>query len=174
MACVMKIKLPLLFIFVFIFSVPVFGTSQGRRMKIMSPAFEDNGFIPREYSGRGADVNPPLVIENIPVGAKSLALIVDDPDAPAGTWVHWVVFDIPVVSKIDKDSIPGKLGMTDSGRAQYHGPNPPSGTHRYFFKIYALDKVLGLKEGINKQALERAMQGHILDKAELVGLYKRS
>lgn len=145
----------------------------GQGMKLISPAFSNNSFIPKEYTGLGADVNPPLVIENIPVGAKSLALIVDDPDAPAGTWVHWVVFDIPVVSKIDKDSIPGKFGMTDSGRPQYHGPNPPSGTHRYFFKIYALDKILGLKEGINKQTLEKAMQGHILDKAELIGLFKK-
>lgn len=163
----------IIFILAIVFAA-VFGLAEGGiKMKIMSPAFKNNGFIPREYSGRGADINPPLVIDDIPDGAKSLALIVDDPDAPAGTWVHWVVFDIPVVPKIDEDSVPGKSGMTDSGRAHYHGPNPPSGTHRYFFKIYALDKVLGLKEGINKQTLEKAMQGHILDKAELVGLYKR-
>lgn len=142
-------------------------------MELTSPAFENNKFIPKKYSGEGEDVNPPLMIENIPQGAKSLALIVDDPDAPMGTWVHWVVYDIPITSRIEEDSVPGKQGMNDSRRDAYHGPYPPSGTHRYFFKIYALDKTLNLKEGMRKTDLEKAMAGHILDKAELVGLYKR-
>jgi len=149
-------------------------TRGGMNMKLSSPDFTNNAFIPKKFSGLGEDVNPTLIIENIPAGTKSLALIVDDPDAPMGTWVHWVVFDIPVVSRIEENSVPGKQGITGSGRRDYHGPCPPSGTHRYFFKIYALDTTVGLKEGITKSDLEKAMQGHILGKAELIGLYKRS
>ncbi|MBI5143776.1 MAG: YbhB/YbcL family Raf kinase inhibitor-like protein [Candidatus Omnitrophica bacterium] len=145
----------------------------GGEMKLSSPEFENNKFIPSRFTCEGEDVNPALVIENIPSDAKSLALIVDDPDAPMGTWVHWVVYDIPVASRIDEDSIPGKQGINDFRRTDYGGPCPPSGTHRYFFKIYALDKELALKEGVSKKALEKAMEGHILDKVELVGLYKK-
>ena len=143
-------------------------------MKLNSPAFENNQLIPSKFTCEGDDINPALIIDGIPEGTKSLALIVDDPDAPIGTWVHWVVFDIPIISKIEENSIPGKEGVNSAGRRNYHGPCPPSGTHRYFFKIYALDTVLNLKEGINKGELEKAMQGHILDKVELIGLYKRS
>lgn len=143
-------------------------------MKITSPEFGNNEFIPKKFTCEGNDINPCLIIEDITKQAKSLALIVDDPDAPMGTWVHWVVYDIPVVSKIDEHSIPGKQGSNDFGRKDYGGPCPPSGTHRYFFKIYALDTQLNLTEGINKETLEKAMQGHILDKAELIGLYKRA
>ena len=143
-------------------------------MKLTSPAFENNKFIPAKFTCEGEDINPALVIENIPEGAKSLALIMDDPDAPVGTWVHWVVYDIGIVSRIDENSIPGKQGMNDFCKKDYGGPCPPFGTHRYFFKIYALDKELGLDEGVDKKGLERAMQGHILDQAELIGLYKKS
>lgn len=142
-------------------------------MNLKSPAFENNKFIPSKYTCEGDDINPPITIENIPQGTKSLALIMDDPDAPMGTWVHWVVFDIPVLDSIEEDSIPGKQGITNSGKRDYHGPCPPSGVHRYFFKIYALDAALNLKEGISKQVLEKAMQGHILDKAEIIGLYQK-
>ena len=114
-----------------------------------------------------------IIDEDIPKEAQSLSLIVDDPDAPMGTWVHWVVFDIPITNRIRKNSIPGRQGINDFGRENYGGPCPPSGTHRYFFRICALDEKLNLKEGITKGALEKAMQPHILDKAELVGLYKR-
>ncbi|MBU1112783.1 MAG: YbhB/YbcL family Raf kinase inhibitor-like protein [Candidatus Omnitrophica bacterium] len=142
-------------------------------MRLISPEFEHKGFIPKKFTCQGQDINPPLNIEGIPEGTKSLALIVDDPDATIGTWVHWVVFDIPLVSKIAEDSIPGKQGINDSGSKDYGGPCPPSGTHRYFFKVYALDRELNLKEGVNKVELEKSMQGHILDKAELIGLYKK-
>lgn len=142
-------------------------------MKLTSPEFENNGSIPRKFTCQGEDVNPVLIVEGVPDGAKSLALIIDDPDAPMGTWVHWVVYDIPVVSRIDEDNIPGKQGMNDFGKKNYGGPCPPSGTHRYFFKMYALDSVLNLKEGVRKKDLEKAMEGHILDKAELIGLYKK-
>lgn len=144
-----------------------------RKMKLSSPNFENNGFIPKKFTCQGEDVNPTLIIEGIPEEAKTLALIVDDPDAPGRTWVHWVVFDMPVVFRIDENNIPGKQGLNDFGRKDYGGPCPPSGTHRYFFKIYALDEELGLKGAPDKQALEKAMQGHIIDKSELIGLYKK-
>lgn len=142
-------------------------------MKITSPEFANNEFIPRKFTCEGEDINPTLIIAEIPANAKGLALIVDDPDAPMGTWVHWVVYNIPLISRIDEESIPGEQGMNNFGRQDYGGPCPPSGTHRYFFKIYALDTDLNLKAGLNKQALEKAMQGHIMDKAELIGLYKK-
>jgi len=149
-------------------------TKEGGGMRLTSPEFQNNAMIPRKFTCQGEDVNPTLIIEDVPEGTKSLALIVDDPDAPMGTWVHWVVYDIPVSSRIEENSIPGKQGRNDFGRKDYGGPCPPSGTHRYFFKIYALDTILGLEEGISKSALEKAMQGHILDKAELIGLYKKT
>ena len=143
-------------------------------MQITSPEFKHNEHIPAKFTCEGEDVNPALVIEGIPKDAQSLALIMDDPDAPMRTWVHWVVFDIPLISRIEENSVPGKLGVTTAGSKAYHGPCPPSGTHRYFFKIYALDTKLNLNEGISKGQLEKAMQGHIVDKAELIGLYKKN
>jgi Raf kinase inhibitor-like YbhB/YbcL family protein len=142
-------------------------------MKLTSPEFGNNELIPKKFSCQGQDVNPTLVIDDMPKDAKSLALIVDDPDAPGMTWVHWVVYDIPIASEIDENSIPGKQGFNDFGRTNYGGPCPPSGTHRYFFKLYALDSELNLKEGVRKQDLEKAMHGRILDQAELIGLYKK-
>mgnify|MGYP001565224986 CR=1 FL=1 len=145
----------------------------GGSMKLTSPGFENNKYMPAKYTCEGEEVNPALVIEGVPAQAKSLALIVDDPDAPMGTWVHWVVYDIPIVGKIEENSVPGVQGKNDSNPENYGGPCPPSGTHRYFFKIYALDAKLNQSQGQSKQELEKAMQGHILDKAELIGLYKR-
>jgi hypothetical protein len=145
----------------------------GFKMKISSPEFRHNGPIPKKFTCQGQDVNPTLIIEDIPQAAKSLALIVDDPDAPMGTWVHWIVFNIPVTSQIDENSIPGEQGMNDFGRKDYGGPCPPFGTHRYFFKIYALDTTFDSSQGADKHTLEKSMQGHILDKAELIGLYRK-
>jgi Raf kinase inhibitor-like YbhB/YbcL family protein len=142
-------------------------------MKIRSPEFEHNGFIPAKFTCQGQDINPPLIIEDVPEGAKSLVLIVDDPDAPMTTWVHWVLFNIPVVGKIEEDSILGEQGLNDFGRKDYGGPCPPSGTHRYFFKIYALDARLDLRGDAGKKDVEKAMEGRILGKAELIGLYKK-
>lgn len=142
-------------------------------MKITSPEFEANGFIPRKFTCQGEDVNPTLLIEGVPQNAKTLALIMDDPDAPMGTWVHWVLFDIPVVAKIEENSIPGSEGWNTFGKLHYGGPCPPSGTHRYYFKVYALDTQLDLRGKVDKKVLETVIQGHILDKAELVGLYKK-
>lgn len=146
------------------------------KMKISSSAFLNNQEIPKKYTCDGEDVNPPLIIEEIPKNAKSLVLIVDDPDAPVGTWVHWVVFNInPKIKEIKENSVPKEaiLGRNDFGKLEYGGPCPPAGTHRYFFKVYALDKVLNLGQGATKMDLEKEMKGHILDWGELVGLYKR-
>jgi Raf kinase inhibitor-like YbhB/YbcL family protein len=142
-------------------------------MKIMSPDFKNNSAIPSKFTCEGQDISPALLIEDMPEGTKSLALIVDDPDAPMKTWVHWVVYDITPVNRIEEDSIPGKQGLNDFGRKDWGGPCPPSGTHRYYFKIYALDSMLGLPEGADKRSVEKAMEGHVLGKAELIGLYKR-
>ena len=149
-------------------------TKGGETMELKSSEFKDNQFIPAKFSCEGKDINPALIIGDIPQEAKSLALIIDDPDAPMGTWVHWVVFDIPPVSRIEENSIPGRQGVNSAGGRNYHGPCPPFGVHHYFFKIYALDTVLNLKEGISKEQLEKAMQGHILANAQLVGLYKKN
>jgi Raf kinase inhibitor-like YbhB/YbcL family protein len=145
-------------------------------LQLVSPAFRHNELIPKKYTCDGKDVNPPLLIENIPSVAKSLALIVDDPDAPVGTWVHWVVWNIsPGMREIKEDSVPkgAEQGVNDFRKNDYGGPCPPSGTHRYFFKLYALDTVLDLSSKAKKSDLEGAMKGHILEKAELVGLYRR-
>ncbi len=145
----------------------------GENMKITSQAFQNNQLVPSKFTCDGENINPALVIENLPDRTKSLALIMDDPDAVSGTFVHWVVFDMPIISEIKENSIPGKRGNNSAGMKKYYGPCPPSGTHRYFFKIYALDTVLNLNEGLTKARLEQEMAGHVLDKAELIGLYKR-
>jgi len=142
-------------------------------MKLTSPEFEHNKFIPKNFSCLGKDINPTLNIQNIPKDAQSLVLIVDDPDAPAGTWVHWVVYDIPVTSIIAENSIPGIQGHNDFKRINYGGPCPPSGTHRYFFKLYALDTKFNFPEGKTKSQIEQAMEGHILEKTELIGLFSK-
>ncbi len=144
------------------------------KMKLTS-VFENNNEIPSEYTCQGADISPELSIEDVPENAKSLALIMDDPDAPIGTWDHWVVFNIPTeTKKIAKGTEPsGVAGKNSWGKTGYGGPCPPSGTHRYFFKLYALDATLDLGEGSDKKDLEKAMQGHIIDKAELIGTYKK-
>lgn len=145
-------------------------------LKLSSSAFKHNDSIPPKYTCDGADVNPPLVIENAPLNTKSLALIVDDPDAPAGNWVHWVVWNIdPTTNEIKENTVPsGALqGINDFRRHDYGGPCPPSGTHHYFFKLYALDMMLNLGQKANKAELERAMKGHIITQGELIGLYRR-
>jgi Raf kinase inhibitor-like YbhB/YbcL family protein len=145
-------------------------------LKLSSPAFKYNQMIPFKYTCDGADVNPPLAIESAPAGAKSLALVVDDPDAPAGTWVHWVLWNIdPGTTEIGENSVPStaRQGVNDFRKRSYGGPCPPSGTHRYFFKLYALDTVPDLGQDTTKSALERAMKGHIIAETELIGVYKR-
>jgi len=143
-------------------------------IELKSPAFENGQFIPPTFTADGKNINPALIIGNVPQEIKSFALIVEDADAPGGPFVHWVVFDIPVVGQINENSVPGKQGINDFGTTNYMGPDPPPGTeHGYFFKIYALDTMLDLQEGISKAQLENAMQGHILVEVVLMGLYKR-
>jgi Raf kinase inhibitor-like YbhB/YbcL family protein len=145
-------------------------------MKIESPAFENNQSIPSKYTCDGENVNPPLKISQMPKEAKSLVLVFDDPDAPAGTWVHWTIWNIdPQTEEIAEASVPQNAveGKTSFGRPGYGGPCPPSGTHRYFFKLYALDTVLNLDSSAKIKDIESAMEGHVLARAELMGLYKR-
>jgi Raf kinase inhibitor-like YbhB/YbcL family protein len=145
-------------------------------MKIESPAFENNQSILSKYTCDGENISPPLKINDVPEGTKSLVLIVDDPDAPVGTWVHWTVWNInPQTKEIPEGVEPeGAVeGLTDFGSPGYGGPCPPSGKHRYFFKLYALDILLSLDSSAETKDIEEAMEGHILDKAELIGLYSR-
>jgi Raf kinase inhibitor-like YbhB/YbcL family protein len=150
-------------------------------IKIESAAFKHLQPIPSQYTCDGADISPPLSWSTIPATAKSLVLIADDPDAPAGTWVHWVVYDLPPATDTLQENLPktdtlaggGKQGRTDFNRVGWNGPCPPSGTHRYFFKLYALDIALNLPAGKAKKEIEKAMKGHILAKGELAGTYKR-
>ena len=150
-------------------------------MEIKSSAFSSGEMIPAKYTCDGADFSPPLEWTAGPAGTKSFALICDDPDAPMGTWVHWVVYDIPPTATMLAEGVArekelpggGTQGVNDFRRIGYGGPCPPGGTHRYFFKLYALDVVLGLKPGITKDQLLKAMKGHILAEAQLMGTYKR-
>lgn len=145
-------------------------------MTISSPTFENNRFIPSVYTCDGDNVNPPFKILETPQNAKSLVLIVDDPDAPSGAWVHWLLWNIdPATKEIAQNSVPSGAveGTTSFGETGYGGPCPPSGTHRYFFKLYALDAILKLNQSAAKSELEKAMNGHILAEAQLVGLYGR-
>jgi len=146
-------------------------------MKIESPAFKNNEMIPSKYTCDGENINPPLKISGIPENALSLVLIVDDPDAPAKTWVHWTMWNIdPETVEIPENSVPkgAVQGITDFRVPGYGGPCPPSGAHRYFFKLYALDITLNLESSATVGNIEEAMKGHILGSAELIGLYKRS
>lgn len=145
-------------------------------MKLTSPEFEDGEDLPEKVGYMEENINPELLIESIPENTSSLVLIMDDPDAlePAGKiWVHWVVYDIdPSVDDISSGASPGTEGVTDFRETGYNGPNPPDGEHTYVIKLYALDKDLGLDEGKNKEEVEDAMDGHIIEKAELKGRYE--
>lgn len=143
-------------------------------MDISSAVFKAGEMIPSKYTCEGANVNPPLDIKDIPGDAKCLTLIVDDPDAPNGTWVHWVVWNIPVTHHLKERHVPGKEGVNDFQQHRYGGPCPPSGTHRYFFKVYALDALLDLPADARKSDLEKAMSEHIVGFGELIGLYRRN
>lgn len=141
-------------------------------MKLTSTAF--TGEIPPVYTCDGQNINPPLSISEVPAEAQSLVLIVDDPDAPRGDWVHWLVWNIsPATTEISENSVPGTEGTTDFGEIGWGGPCPPSGVHRYFFKLYALDTSLDLPTSTTKADLLAAMEGHILVTNELIGTYQR-
>lgn len=147
-------------------------------MKLESSAFSANSMIPPRYTCDGEDVSPELRWDEPPTGSQSLVLIVDDPDAPGGTFIHWVVYDLPPETRqlpeaVDAEQGEGVQGNTSFDQLGYGGPCPPDGTHRYFFKLYALDQPLGLALGATKNEVVAAMEGHILDTAELIGRYSR-
>lgn len=149
-------------------------------MKLLSSAFQDGGKIPQKYTCEGDNINPPLSIQDVPKEAKSLVLIMDDPDVPSFVrqdqmWDHWVVYNIPPsVTEIQENTKPdGTLGKNTSGTLCYQGPCPPDREHRYFFKLYALDTFLSLPKGATKKEVESAMQGHIIAKAGWMGRYEK-
>lgn len=146
-------------------------------LKLTSPAFNHGMQIPSRYTCDGEDINPHLVIHGVPEGVKSLALVMEDPDAPGGLWVHWVTWDIPPDTReIREHTVPfgTEEGRNSWGESGYGGPCPPSGTHRYIFRLYALDTKLHLSGDAAKEKLEAAMEGHIMTTAELMGTYFRT
>lgn len=165
----------------FILAFLLFISAQGMAMTftLKSAAFTHNGLIPAKYTCNGVNISPPLNWSGAPAATKSFVLIMDDPDAPAGTWDHWVLFNIPVttheLSENAKNFPAGtKRGSNSWHHSNYGGPCPPSGIHRYFFKLYALDALLDLPEGATKRDIENAMQNHTLATAELMGEYQQS
>ena len=144
-------------------------------MEIASSAFKDGGDIPSKFSCDGANTSPPLQISDVPAAAKALALIVDDPDAPSGLFTHWIIWNLsPQTSTISEGSAPGGVhGTNDFGKSGYGGPCPPSGTHRYYFRVFALDRKLDLANGAKRSQLDAAMKGHVTAQGELMGRYSR-
>ena len=144
-------------------------------LSLRSPAFVHEERIPSKYTCDGEDMSPPLAIDHIPEGTRSLVLIVDDPDAPSGTWDHWILFNLPAdYTRIGEGGTAAGLSGTNSwGTIGYGGPCPPSGEHRYLFRVHALDTILTLPEGASKADIEHAMEGHVLDKTTLMGRYAR-
>jgi hypothetical protein len=150
-------------------------------MELKSTAFDAGAMIPKQYTGDGQNISPPLDWEVVPNGTQSFALFCDDPDAPGGTWVHWVIFNLPANMRELPENIPSqkslangaKQGTNDFHAIGYGGPCPPSGEHRYFFKLYALNTKLNLDAGVKKANLLKAIEGHILAESKLLGKYRR-
>lgn len=145
-------------------------------MKITSSAFQESGTIPEKFSKNGQNVSPELRIEGAPADAKSLVLIVDDPDAPVGLFTHWLVWNVdPKTTNIAEGNAPSGAvqGQNDFGEAGYGGPQPPSGTHRYYFKVFALDRTLVLKSSAKRRDLDAAMKGHVIAQGQLMGRYSK-
>jgi Raf kinase inhibitor-like YbhB/YbcL family protein len=145
-----------------------------KTLEITSPAFVNEGYIPKKYTCEGDDISPPINVKNLPNGTKSLALIVEDPDTARGTLTHWTVYNIDPGMYIRENSVPGTQAVSDLNRTGYGGPCPPTGMHRYFFKVFALDRKLSLPEGTSRKELELAMGGHVLGKGELMGRYAKT
>lgn len=154
---------------------------RNREMIVSSPAFDNGGMIPGRYACDGSDISPPLAWRLVPPSTRSFALICDDPDAPMGTWVHWVLYNLPAALRELPEKVPSReklangaiQGINDFRRIGYGGPCPPSGTHRYYFKLYALDTRLELAPGATRAQLEQAMAGHILAEGRLMGRYRK-
>jgi len=142
-------------------------------LKISSPDFKHMGYIPEKYTCEGYNVSPPLAIGEIPKGTISMVLIVEDPDAPGGTFDHWVAWNIQPTEVIGVGTAPGNIGKNSKGENKYTGPCPPAGTHRYFFKVFALDTMLDLKDDADKKVVEQALLNHVLAHGEMIGLYKK-
>jgi Raf kinase inhibitor-like YbhB/YbcL family protein len=142
-------------------------------LAISSPEFKHEDYIPMKYTCEGRNVNPPFNINGTPKEAVSLVLIIEDPDAPGGIFDHWVVWNVHPTEAIKENSLPGITAKNSKGEYGYSGPCPPSGTHRYFFKVYALDTLLDLDDDADKQMVEHALQNHVLAYGELMGLYKK-
>ncbi|MFO7971477.1 MAG: YbhB/YbcL family Raf kinase inhibitor-like protein [Desulfobacterales bacterium] len=167
--------------FTIIFATLPVSRVEGGTMELTSMAFSEGAMIPGKYTCDGADVSPPLNWGALPPGTKSLALICDDPDAPVGTWVHWVYYDIPaeregLPENIATDERPaqgGTQGINDFRKIGYGGPCPPGGTHRYYFKLYALDTILNLSAGATKKQVLKAMENHVIGQTQLMGKYRR-
>lgn len=143
-----------------------------KNLSVTSPAFKNKEKLPVKYTCDGKGVNPSLVVDDIPSEAETLVLIVEDPDAPSGRFDHWIVWNIPTDEKIEENSVPGLEGLNNSGKTNYSSPCPPSGTHRYVFKVYALDAKIDLQAGSGRKELEEAIKNHIVAKGEMVGLYR--
>jgi len=180
---VFQLLLMLALLFLAIFSnMKAFGEEKATEKKmqpidVSSTAFSDGGMIPEKFTCDGENVNPPIEIKNVPKGTKSLALIVDDPDAPIGTWDHWLMWNLdPKTAKVQENATPpqAKVGKNDYKKMAYGGPCPPFGEHRYYFKVYALDKELDLPKGEKRKALERAFKDHIISEGKMMGRYKRA
>lgn len=154
---------------------------KGMEIKVTSSAFKEGEMIPRKFACNGEDISPPLTWTSVPEGTKSIALISDDPDAPLGTWVHWVIFNLPANVNELSEGVPtqkelnngARQGKNDFGNIGYGGPCPPGGVHRYYFKLYALDTILNLAPAASKAQLLNAMEGHILAQGQLMGKYRR-
>jgi len=172
-----RLRISIWFLPFFLFSYAMGqGVTKPEQLKMSSPAFENDGEIPKKYTCDGANVNPPLKFENVPSNTKSLAVVFDDIDAPRGTYVHWILWNIgPNVKEINEDSFPegAMQGMNDFKKRHYGGPCPPGRAHKYVFRIYTLDTLLNLSQNSTKKDLEKAMEGHIISRAQLMGVYKR-
>jgi Raf kinase inhibitor-like YbhB/YbcL family protein len=140
---------------------------------LSSPAFVPEGIIPAQYTCDGEGINPPLVIDQVPEGTRTMALILEDPDAPSGTFDHWLLWDILPTNSIEENTEPGVSGINSAGKTGYYPPCPPSGFHRYYFHVFALDSSLDLHPGADRKALEKAMQSHILSMGTLMGRYRK-
>lgn len=149
------------------------ATIAGAALALSSPSFDNQSYIPSRFSCDGENINPAINVSGLPAGTQTLALILDDPDAPGGTFDHWLVWNIPPADLINENAVPGTEGMNGWGEIGYRGPCPPSGTHRYYFRLFALDAELNIPSGAGRFRLEQAMKGHVLATAELVGLYKK-
>jgi Raf kinase inhibitor-like YbhB/YbcL family protein len=173
-----KSGLIFLFVFVLFFSCcaekKIFNELED--MKLTSPAFKNNTLIPKVYTCDGEELSPPLVFDEVPANASSLALILEDPDAPYGSFIHWLVWNLPVTAAgLDENKLPeGAIqGLNTEKTNKYIGPCPPSGTHRYYFRLYALDEMLKIPASSDKKSFEAAIKAHIVAQTEYIGLYKR-